>query len=360
MASLVDTTINGSLTVKGSQTDNLNGFKFTDSDGKDGNNWCITPLSKSKLDLGSPTFPFRNIYADSFQLTVPPQTTEEDDKDISVNSMQMSDDSTNKISTFILGNEIADKNGNVNNPSSRKGRLLLFGANQAGTYLQTAQKGTTDGTFNIITLPDKTGTVSLEGHSHAFKTNNCYFMVANRDGNFTKALNKNYHETNEGYLFGVKKASDGSYVVDKDKIYGKITLKNSYCWGSDFLDIFTIRGYATFTLPKMDPIKPNTRLRLGCLKSKKSNYLPEMLVPLSIYRNSKYPTIGMLTKAVTSNEDDFVEASFIDIRCAAELGSRDKEKTYTIYFGAAYGNIGDSYTEEEMDAKDQDKDIDQD
>ena len=38
MATLVDTTINGTLKIRGSQTDNLNGIKFGNKDGKDGNN----------------------------------------------------------------------------------------------------------------------------------------------------------------------------------------------------------------------------------------------------------------------------------------------------------------------------------
>lgn len=360
MANLVDTTINGSLLVRASKNDGVNGFQF--HGGTDNKQWAITPLVNSKLDLGSPTNPFRNVYADSFQLTVPPQTaTEDEDNDngndndnnetnAAVNEviMKFSDDSENRISSVILGNNLPQnkKEGDteVKDPASRQGRLLLFGANQSGTYLQTAQKGTADGTFNTITLPDKNGTVSLEGHSHAFKTTDFEFYGTGRDGDPNNA------EKNQGAIYGVYKDAKKIYRAKKGAEYGNVTLKNCYGWGSDFLDIFVIRGYIRF-IPDTE-IKANTRIRLGSIRTLKPNYLPGGLVPLSIYRYSKVDTKGLLTSFTSftdKNNKQWYE-SYLDFRCETAL---KKGTTYGIYFTATYGRIGDSIAEgEEIDSDD--------
>jgi hypothetical protein len=349
MAILVDTTINGSLTVKGASDDITNGFKFHNETDKA--QWAITPLTKSTLDLGSPTKPFRNVYADSFQLTIPPQdsTTEggsgNGNATTNETTMQFSDDPEKRISSVILGNNLPQSkqegDTEVQDPSSRQGRILLFGANQAGTYLQTAQKGTTDGTFNTITLPAKDGTVSLEGHSHAFKTTDFKCICANSSGAFSKKTTEKYH-TSTGQLYGVKKNAQGQYVVNTKAHYGTVTVKNCYGWGSDFLDVFVIRGYAEFKVTKKK-IPANARLRICCMHTPKKNYLPGVLMPLSIYRYSTTSTDGMLTSAkeikISDSETDY--ESYIDIRCAKAMPV-SQNTTYTLYFTATYGKVGAS------------------
>lgn len=357
MATLVNTTINGTLKIRGSQTDNLNGIKFGNEDGKDGNNWCVTPLSKSKIDLGSPTFPFRNIYADSFQLTIPPESensennseTEEDNSNdtsnISSSIVTFQDDAHNRISSIVIGNNLNsnitnDKGESVPNLNSRKGKVLLFGTNESGTYLSTLQSDSKEGTFNEIKLPAKSGTVSLEGHTHAFTTTHFTFYGIGKDGLPANA------EKNKGAIYGVYKDKNKKiYLVNKNKEYGNVTLKYCYGWGSDFLDIFVIRGYISF-VPHKD-IPANARIRLGSIRTPKMNYLPGGLVPLSIYRYAKSYTKGMITayQTVKIEDTDYYE-SYIDIRCENKFV---KGTTYGVYFTATYGKIGESIPEDEID-----------
>lgn len=356
MATLVNTTINGTLKIRGSQTDNLNGIKFGNEDGKDGNNWCVTPLSKSKIDLGSPTFPFRNIYADSFQLTIPPEpenseTEEEDSNDISNASssiVSFQDDADNRISSIVIGNNLNsnitnDKGESVPNLNSRKGKVLLFGTNESGTYLSTLQSDSKEGTFNEIKLPAKSGTVSLEGHTHAFTTTHFTFYGIGKNGLPANAVE------NKGAIYGVYKDKNKNiYLTNANKKYSdenKVVLKHCYGWGSDFLDIFVIRGYISFT--PNTTIPANTRIRLGSIRTPKMNYLPGGLVPLSIYRYAKSYTKGMITayQTVSINSKDYYE-SYIDIRCENAFA---KGTAYGVYFTATYGKIGESIPEDETD-----------
>ena len=224
---------------------------------------------------------------------------------------------------------------------------MLF---RSGTLLKTKQTGTTT---NEISFPSKDGTVSLEGHSHAFKTTEFDWFVTGKDRKYATKAGAN----SSGILFRVEKdAKTGNYKPDKDKkdseiTYGKVVLKNCYGWGSDFLDIFVIRGCATFRTTKA--VEPNIRLRLGCIKAKSTNYLPGGTVPLSIYRYSPIDIKGLMTHSLESGTNGYTDESYIDIRCTNGLA---KDKTYTVYFTATYGRIGSSVAASEIEDDDENTD----
>lgn len=318
MANLLSTSINGTLKVD-SAAGAKKGFEFKEN----GTNCILVPLTASSLDLGSQTLPFKDVYANNFKLTSNTGATNLGNTDTST-FMQVSDDSTGKTSKIILGNETK-----TSESAGRAGQILLYGADKGGTLLKTKQTGTAT---NEISFPSKDGTVSLEGHSHAFKTSEFGWFIPDSSKAYSIGQNTN------GRLWSVTKPSD-KYILTTD--VGKLIIKNCYGWGSDFLDIFTIRGYASFT--PSQTITANTRLRLGCLKTKKAGYLPKVLVPLSCYTHNKLDPRGFISVAegLTGN---YVEESYIDIRYPVELA---KDKTYVLYFAASYGRIYEEPDSEE-------------
>ena len=334
MANLLSTSINGTLKVD-SSPNAKRGFEFK----QNGTNYILVPLTASSLDLGSQTLPFKDIYANNFKLTSNTGTTNTGNTN-SNTFMQVSDDSTGKTSKIILGNEIT-----TSETTGRAGEILLYGTGKGGTILETKQ---TKDTNNTISFPSKTGTVSLEGHSHAFKTTEfkCFCAKTNGSDITYTSGDKTKHYEATGDLYILEKNNDGKW--EPKTLCGTITLRNLYGWGSDFLDIFVIRGYAEFTLTK-ESVEPNKKIRLGCLKSKKANYLPGGLVPLTIYRSNQNYTKGYLSAATNSSLTGYKDVSFIDIRCSSGLKKNSK---YSLYFTATYGKIGESVENEDEDADD--------
>lgn len=343
MATLKETTVSGYLKVNSSATAN-DGFQFNKVEE---NKWALTPTTKSKLDLGTPTLPFRNIYADKLQLTVPTASgTTTPVPSVDFNTT----DTTGEIS---LGNNLDSDNAN-----SKYGKIILYGKNKGSTVIQTLQDSKDANTQNTIYLPKRSGTISLSDHSHAFKTTEFRCFCARKSGNniyYTKGGDEYYNA--EGALYAVHKPSGSSVYVPYGKSLGTVRLKHFYGWGSDMLDIFVIRGYAEIIIPKGGAgVKDNQRIRLGCLKAKKTNYLPGGLVPLTIYRHSQILTKGMLTAAtpLTATEERPYEAgSFIDIRCSSPLSSsKTSAKKYSLYFTATYGKLGSSVSSLEAEQDD--------
>lgn len=324
MAKLVDTNLNGSLIIKPS-TQSSNQLEFSSlgiQNNMDDNNL------ESVFNIGSKTNPFGSFYGKGFSSNI--------------QGYQYGHlrpyiiGTTEKVGQgrLTLGNPILK--GNAGNA---RGLLFLYGENDSGTFITTLNNKSGE-QYNNIQFPNKSGVVALEGHTHGFQTTELVFNGITKAKNATKET----YKSGTGKILPTVK-QNGIYNTQASDGYGNVTLKNCYGWGSDVLDVFVVRGY--IELKVTTEVPANTRIRVGCIRSKKSNMLPGYLTPLSVYTYKDNGLRGMMTYSRQTPENDgYVNLSYLDFRFTNKLV---KGTTYNIYFTATYGKIGKSLTEEEIE-----------
>ena len=327
MANLKDTSIVGFLHIKSSENSKTGvQFNRVNEDANDSNAY-FSPIavnfgtqSKDNVNLGRPGKPFNYMYGRELNLRLGSNDYER--------FFKAFDDEKEKKGKVIIGNSINNSESSL----GRSGRIKIYGTNTKGTWIRPA-----DTTEDItLTLPSKEGTLCLTNHSHAFSTANFDYYVINKDKEIKTITSSGGSAT--GAIFEVGESGiTGSSL-------GKVVIDNCYGWGSDFLDIFTIRGRFVIT-PNQD-IDPNTIIRICGIRAKKSNILPGGITPLAIYTAKNMNIRAFIRGAVEDGSDTngYQERSRIDIRCNSKLS---KDSVYTFYFSGTYGKIGKNLTEKE-------------
>lgn len=297
MAQLIDTTLSGSLIIKPStQSSNQLEFNTLGIQHNVKNN-----DSETVFKIGSETKPFGNFYGKGFSSNI------QGNQYAYLRPYKIGTAETIGQGRLTLGNPILK--GTAGNAT---GLLFLYGENNCGTFIKTANNDNGENQHNTITLPNKSGVVALEGHTHTFST--------------------------EGVTFAAEK-DNPNYSTD---------IKYAYVWGSPELDMFVVRGYCKITFPKNKKWKKNTPLTFGYLISNFDNMLPGGLTALTIYRTSALHincagAIKGSKDILDSNNIKIGEKSELVFKNSLAMGSSKKKTSYGFYFSAVYGKTGDSY-----------------
>jgi hypothetical protein len=244
--------------------------------------------------------------------------------------------------------------GDDTNPSF-DGEILMYNKQGGSTLLVPPSDSSK--TYTRITLPEKAGTLALEGHTHNFTTEipgitwkNFWYTgntgsagIPNGD---TEAERKKFHLDMKGTVPATEKQVT-ALIKQADKNRAFVKLKNCYLWGSDDLDIFVIRGHATVKPVGTDLAKTeNRKITLGYVyvTEENKNVLPAGLVPMSVYRKVKSPCANGVLYAREKDGDGY--SCEIAVRYP---GVMKAGYTYDFYFTATYGKIGATNIEDELD-----------
>ena len=168
MASLFDTKVQGNLVVH-SQSSNQKGYVFEEYSGDESNYGGLRPLQPFNIKLGTQENPWLHAFSGSFQLYQGEGAEKARYGRLWVPTKGTT--SNNGEAQLILGNNFSKGvSGNA------KGSILLYGESSGGTVLTSGNNGTSAN--NTITLPAESGTLALEGHSHAFENTNIEWKAA--------------------------------------------------------------------------------------------------------------------------------------------------------------------------------------
>ena len=323
------------------------------------------PKAPMKLDLGSSEAPWLRTHTRAIRFYASNPIDKKPSngaKPAFAGRIWIPDDTveTDTLVETTLQLQLGSYNSTANAPSF-DGEILMYNKQGGSTLLVPPPDSSKP--YTRITLPDKAGTLALEEHTHNFTTNipgitwrHFWYTDAIASGGGaagmpngdTEAERKKFQLDMAGTV-PTTQAQVSALLKQADNNRAFVKLKNCYLWGSDDLDIFIIRGYAT-----VKPLVRNwfdgsnkKRITLGYIHvpGANKNCLPAGLVPMSVYRKAISPTANGALYAAQKDGDGFTCEIAVRYSGVMEVG-----KTYGFYFTATYGRIGDTdFTDESSD-----------
>lgn len=255
--------------------------------------------------------------------------------------------------------------GNKSEEKKYGGEILMYNKEGGSTLLIPPKKSTK--AFTEIILPDKAGTLALDGHTHNFHTNidgltwkHFWYSgsVASGTGGGGGRPNGSTEEERKKFQIDTKgtiPTPDQIKIIETKAQANSafVKLKNCFIWGSDDLDIFVIRGYASVKPIKNLEAKNRRRITLGhvYVSAKNKNILPAGLVPMSVFRKAISPCANGALYAAKKDGDGYSCEIAVRYPGAMKAGN-----TYGFYFTATYGKLGVTDIEDESDDNDEKED----